>query len=235
MSNKELTDLAVTRRVMAELDRRAVEDYGIPALVLMENAGTRAFDALERLSPGRPAPVRVFCGRGNNGGDGFVVARHAHNAGHAVVVRILGERDRIRPDSEPGVNLVCLDRMGIDVRELRDEDDVEDAVGDLAPETITVDALFGTGLRGEVRGLVRTLIERLNAAPGTKLALDIPSGLDGTTGEVLGVAFRADRTVTFALPKTGLVRGSGPAVCGELTVAPISIPRREIERVTAGS
>lgn len=231
-------DPSIHPDAMSRLDRRAIEQYGIPGLILMENAALRAFDSLLELASSLPsrataADVVVFSGRGNNGGDGFAIARHAHNSGMKVSVHLLGETTRIERDSDAGVNLTILERMGIAVTEILDPDDIDAALEGCTAETIIVDAIFGTGLRGAARGLGAELIAAINESEGCKLAIDIPSGLDSSTGRATGGAVRAHRTVTFALPKHGLVVADGPGFTGDLVVAPISIPREEIEKAVA--
>lgn len=221
---------AVTPQEMGRLDRLATERYGIPSLLLMENAGQSAFRSLLdrfRLSPA--ARIYCICGRGNNGGDGFVVARHAHNAGLKTLVLVAGARSSHEGPGDAARNLEILERMGVPTLFLEDEFRLPNDVGPPDTDSILVDALLGTGLRGEVRGISREAIAWIRAAAGRKVALDIPSGLDGTTGEILGDAVRADLTVTFARPKIGLFRASGPDCAGEIDVVPISIPREELE------
>lgn len=215
---------------MGRLDRIASTRYGIPSLLLMENAGAAAFRHLASFA-GSPAgrTVHIVGGKGNNGGDGWVVARHAHNAGFDVRSYILGKRSSIDDSSDPGINLSILEKMGIAPVEILEEDAASQTISAFRLDDIIVDGLLGTGLRGAVRGLALAAIEAMNASDARVLALDIPSGLDASTGEILGSAVQADLTVTFALSKTGHHRGAGPALCGELFVEPISIPREELE------
>jgi NAD(P)H-hydrate epimerase len=214
---------------MRELDRRAVEEFGIPSLLLMENAGRGAADVAVEMARPQDGGVLVFCGRGNNGGDGFVLARHLANRGYAVTCYYAGRTAEVAPGSDSGINLGIVRRMGIRVLEHAVEADRERMARDIAWASLLVDALLGTGLQGEVREPYSTLISFLNARRAPILAIDIPSGLDCDTGAILGKAVRARRTVTFGAPKIGFSRGQGPEVTGPVTVVDISIPRKLLE------
>jgi NAD(P)H-hydrate epimerase len=220
---------------MRELDRRASEDFGIPSLLLMENAGRAAADVACEMTRPQNGCVLVFCGRGNNGGDGFVVARHLANRGFDVRCHFVGRREQVERGTDPGLNLAILERMGIRIYEHEDvahRDEMARAVGWAA---LLVDGLLGTGLSGPVREPYSTLISFLNGRRAPILSLDIPSGLDCDTGEILGKAVHATRTVTFAAPKVGFGRGQGPETTGRVTVAEISIPRKLLEELPNGA
>jgi len=215
-----------TSAEMRELDRRAIEEYGIPGIVLMENAGRSAASEVLKMLRRKGGRVVIFAGKGNNGGDGFVVARHLHNNGVSVVVYFVGECETARKgEGDAAKNLDIILKMGLDVREIKD-------VGDIPRRPnadVIVDALLGTGLSGEVREPFRTIIHRINRWGIPVLAVDTPSGLCCDTGRVLGVAVRADRTVTFACPKKGFFIGEGRRHVGRLVIADISIPRELID------
>ncbi len=211
----------VTASEMRELDRRAIADLGIPSLVLMENAGRTTFQILRREFPAPPGEVAVLAGRGNNGGDGFVVARYLANHGIPVAVFLLGERDKVRGDAR--VNLDILAHLGVTVAEILTNADLNPAIHRLAKAGLIVDALLGTGLNSPVKGLMATLVERLNHLRAPVLAVDIPTGLSADTGEVLGVALKARVTVTFGWPKLGQIVPPGRDYTGRLWVD-ISIP-----------
>ncbi len=212
----------LTREEMRAADRKAIEDYGMPGVILMENAGRGAAHcALEMLVEGRRARVSVVCGPGNNGGDGFVVARHLHNAGVSVAVRLLAPREKTTGDAL--VNLQIAEKMRLDIRH------VEPAELDFSEADLVVDAMLGTGLSGEVREPFAAAIRAINAAGKPVLAIDIPSGLDANTGRVLGGCVHATRTATFAAPKVGFIRNSGPEMAGEVTVVDIGMPRSILE------
>ena len=232
---KELGAPHLTPRKVADLDREAIEEYGIPGILLMEDAGLGAYWALnQRHRPEAPRHLRVFCGRGNNGGDGFVIARIAHNSGWRVqIATCAGAWDSAR-DTDAGRNLAIAAAMGIPIHRVETESDLQSFLDGASPEETWVDALLGTGARGEVRGVFRPAIEAIRRHEGPVIAIDIPSGLDGENGSVLGSAVRADLTLTFAVAKTGLLVGSGPELTGELVVVPISIPKEAMERALSG-
>ena len=203
----------VTREEMQEIDRRAVEEFGIPVETLMENAGRAVADAVaERISPA--CPVVAVCGRGNNGGDGFVAARLLAERGYEVEVLALGKSY----DSSTATG--------------RNWERVREAlpfVGRLKtrPMAVLVDAIFGTGLSRPVEGRERDLIREMNALDRRwfpVVAVDIPSGLDANTGKPLGAAVEASATVTMALPKAGFKSAEARRHLGELIVADIGFP-----------
>lgn len=214
----------VTAAEMRELDRQTIDEVGIPGPVLMETAGRAvAYAAWPLLGRRRGARVTIACGRGNNGGDGFVAGRYLLNLGAAPECLLLASRADITGDAL--VHLLAAERAGVPVRELG-----PDGGGGLAlavsSTDLTVDALLGTGLRGEVREPFRSGIESMNRLARQVLAVDLPSGLDADTGAVFGEAVRATATVTFGLPKAGLVQYPGAVLCGDLMVADIGIPSR---------
>jgi len=204
-----------------ELDRRAIEDFGVPGVVLMENAGRgAALLALEMLGAST-GPVVILAGRGNNGGDGFVIARHLANAGVATRTFVLAPFDKITGDA--ALNLAIIRKLGLPVTSVALEDDESPVTDALADAALVVDALLGTGTRGEVRGPFRRAIELINQARCPVLAIDIPSGLDADSGVVLGVAVNADATATFLAPKLGLTRADGPAHAGRVVLIDIGV------------
>ena len=210
----------VTAQQMRELDRRAIQERGIPGLTLMENAGRAAAEAAARLTrKSNDRPIVILCGRGNNGGDGFVAARHLRELGRRVQVFLAAARADVAGDAE--ANLRRLEEGGIEVTEVEDPQPV---VSSFCSAGLVVDALLGTGLSGRVRGLPGQLIEAVNACGLPVLAVDVPSGLDADTGEPLGLAVRAAETVTMGLPKIGLLLYPGMDYVGRLTVADIGFP-----------
>jgi NAD(P)H-hydrate epimerase len=214
---------------MRELDRRATAEFGIPSLILMENAGRGAADIACEMARPAEGGVIVFCGRGNNGGDGFVVARHLANRGYRVSCHYAGALAAVERGSDPAVNLSIVRKMGIPVFEHASEADRDAMARSVAWAALLVDALLGTGLRGVVREPYSSLISFLNARRAPILALDTPSGLDCDTGEILGKAVHAARTATFGAPKIGFSRGQGPETTGRVTVVDISLPRGLLE------
>lgn len=215
---------AATAAQSRSIDRRAIEEIGIPSLVLMENAGLAVvFSVIRRLERPEGASVAIFCGKGNNGGDGFVVARHLARWGADVRVFLAGRVEDMAGDARLQARIAA--NMGLPIAELESVDGVGEA---LAGAELAVDALLGTGARGEVTGLPGDLIDALNASAVPVVAVDVPSGLDVDTGQICGRCVRADETVTFGVLKRGLVVYPGAWVAGEITLAPISIPREAV-------
>lgn len=213
----------LTAAQMKEIDRRAIAELGIPGTVLMENAGIRVVEVLARAVEGfEAADVVVVAGKGNNGGDGFVVARHLHNMGLRPSVLLLASKDEVKGDA--AVNLSIAGNMGIPIAEVVSPEDWKHHRKALARADLIVDALFGTGLTKPVEGLQARVIGDINAAPGFKAAVDIPSGLSSDTSRVIGPAVRADLTVTLAAPKIAHVLPPSEEYIGRLFVAPIGIP-----------
>ena len=205
----------VTVSEMQELDRKAMEDIGIPSIVLMENAGRcvgeLAMDMLDSIEGKR---VAIFCGTGNNGGDGFVTARHLARKKIDVGVYIVGEKSRLKKD--PLINLRILENMGIEIKEIFAQIEKIDA-------HLVIDAIFGIGLKGEIREPVRAIIKDLNNKDIPILSIDVPSGLDADTGKVLGEAIRAAKTAAMQFPKRGFYINKGPEYAGEIVVVDIGI------------
>jgi NAD(P)H-hydrate epimerase len=213
------------REAMRLLDSTAIREYGLPALALMENAGYWAARELWQRLPDPPrARVAVLAGRGNNGGDGFVLARHLAWWGvGGVQVFLAGETRHVLDDAR--ANLDFLAAPGVPVTEV-DEGTAAGLAGELAGADWLVDAVLGTGLAGKVRGVSAKMIEAAAAVQRPVLALDTPSGLDATDGRLLGPALPATVTVTFGVPKTGFASDEGRRLVGELVVADISLPPR---------
>jgi ADP-dependent NAD(P)H-hydrate dehydratase / NAD(P)H-hydrate epimerase len=207
---------------MRELDRTTIEDYGVPGVVLMESAGRGVVEVIAGLRPLVGLRVVVLCGSGNNGGDGFVIARHLQNRGARVRIFLCADRAKIGGDA--AINLRVLEKMGGELKPLTTDEELLAAETSLIHAQVLVDALLGTGLNAEVRGQYRKVIERANRCSALKVAVDIPSGLHADSGEVLGLAFIADHTVTFGYPKLGLVTHPGAERTGELHVVDIGIP-----------
>jgi ADP-dependent NAD(P)H-hydrate dehydratase / NAD(P)H-hydrate epimerase len=218
----------LTARQMQELDRRAIEEFAVPGVVLMENAGRAVAEfGATRFTDRFPGPVLVLCGKGNNGGDGYVIARHLANRGWQVRTLVLAPRAAIAGDA--AVNLEILQRSGAAVDCVTAADELHAALEGPVPQLV-VDALFGTGLNNEVRGLYRQAIDWMNASGAPVLAVDIPSGVDADNGRILGAAVRADLTVTFACAKLGQVLHPGAGRVGELMVVDIGMPASLLEQ-----
>ncbi len=212
---------------MREIEQKAREDFGIPDLLLMENAGRAVAEAVREHLRGK-ARVSVLGGMGNNGGDGWVAARHLANAGVTVHPILLGEREKVQGTA--GTNLNILERMGYPPRQFNPEEDLAGLSAALAESALAVDAILGTGTRGTVGEWLGEAIIRTNASRLPVVAVDVPSGLCADTGRVLGQAIRANTTVTMGLPKPGLYTGEGPEWAGQVVVADISLPAGAVER-----
>ncbi len=204
---------------MRALDKTAIEKYGMTQELLMENAGMAAFSVLSEKTGIRNKRFLIFCGTGNNGGDGLVVARKIHANGGRVTVYLIG--DAARFSGAAALNLEIATRMGILIRQLESVHDIKPALQHCDG---VIDALLGTGIDREVSGRYGDVIERINSCGKRVMSLDIPSGVNGDTGQVMGVAVQADYTVTFGLPKIGNMLFPGYALCGALFVTHISFP-----------
>ena len=212
----------VTVQEIKALDRRAIGDLGIPSIVLMENAGRAVAQEVFKIVKGkRRTRVSVVCGAGNNGGDGFVAARHLLNTGVAVNIFLIGPPGALKQDA--AVNYQILKRSGSSVRQVRGADKIFTAA--LKRSSVIVDALFGVGLNRPAGEPFKSVIEAINAGRAKVVAADIPSGLDGDTGEILGACVKADVTVTFSFAKKGMFLGQGPRYCGKIVAADIGIPQ----------
>ncbi len=204
---------------MRSLDRRAVERYAIPAQILMENAGEAAYYVILRAFGVRNKHFVVFCGSGHNGGDGLVVARKLHSSGGVVRVLFLGHAEKF--DDVVGTHYEMVKRMPIEfVRVSAENLDVVEAA--LQDADAVVDAIFGTGLSREVGGIYHHVIQRINESGKPVFSIDIPSGVNGDTGQVMGIAVRAHYTITFGLPKIGSMIYPGFDFGGKLVVTHIS-------------
>lgn len=218
--------MPVSREGARELDRRAIEEWGIPSIVLMENAGRACADVVQRLAAecdGRP--VHVLCGPGNNGGDGFVIARTCRNRGLSVRLWFAAEAAVLETlSSDTRTNAYLWNEMGGETRELLNEEQLARLAAELPESAVIVDALFGTGLTRPLEGHYADVVRAVGASDARVVAVDIPSGLDADTGEVLGAAVSATETVTFIDAKHGFFAGEGPRLCGRVTVAEIGVP-----------
>ncbi|MBM4271594.1 MAG: NAD(P)H-hydrate dehydratase [Deltaproteobacteria bacterium] len=202
------------------MDRYAVEKLDIPEEILMENAGLASSFVLESEVGIKDKKFVVFCGIGNNGGDGFVVTRKIHSNGGMVKVYVLGDQEKFQGAAK--TNLDIVSKLPIDIRRIASVNN--EVRRDLLHCHGIVDAIFGTGLDREVTGLHREVIQFINASNKKVLSLDIPSGVNGDTGEVMGVAVKADSTVTYGLPKVGNMLYPGYGLCGRLYVTHLSFP-----------
>ena len=204
---------------MRFMDRYASEKLGISEEILMENAGIAAVNVLQNKIGIRDKKFVIFCGGGNNGGDGLVIARLLHSNGSRVKVFLLADSKKYQGAAK--TNMTIIARLPIEVIKLEGAAAVKK---DIAHCDVIVDAIFGTGLDRPVAGLAAEVIELVNKSKKKVLSLDIPSGINGNTGEVMGAAVKADYTVTFGLPKIGNMLYPGYEFGGELFVSHISFP-----------
>ena len=204
---------------MRKLDRTAIEEFGIEEQILMENAGLAVYTVLSREFGIAGKRFLVFCGIGNNGGDGFVVARKIHSNGGAVKIFILGDRKKFRGAAK--ANLDTVDRLPIEILQ---PESAESITMDVSHCDAIVDAIFGTGLSKDVEGMHYDIIELINRSGKPVFSVDIPSGIHGDTGRIMGTAIRAAYTVAFGLPKRGNMLYPGYELCGDLSVSHISFP-----------
>ncbi|HET6427137.1 MAG TPA: NAD(P)H-hydrate epimerase, partial [Phycisphaerae bacterium] len=212
----------LSRRQVREADRRAIDEWGVPGVVLMENAGRGAADVIQKfLAELNARTVVVVAGRGNNGGDGFVIARHLRLRGVPCTVLLVSDWKSLRGDA--ALNYEILSHVGVQVMQV-----AEDGVRHLAPNLrefdLIVDAVGGTGIVGPLRGHQATVVEQINAAGRPVVAVDIPTGLDCDTGEAPGAAVKADLTVTFHARKIGFDEPGAAEYTGRVVVADIGIP-----------
>ena len=216
-----MVSVYITPNEMREIEESA-ERLGVPRLLLMENAGKSVADFIESRFGARGKRIAVIAGTGDNGGDGFVAARHLVAYGAGVQVFLIGEKKDIRTPRALA-NLEVLERMrSVRLVRLSDEAFGEELERALSESDVLVDAIFGTGIKGELGEPHASIIERMNSSKAFKLAVDVPSGLDPSTGEICGRAVKADATITFHRAKIGL-RARADLV-GELVVANIGIP-----------
>ena len=209
----------LTRGQVRSIDRLAVERYGLPGIVLMENAARGAAEVAWEMLGGRAAPVLVLCGGGNNGGDGLAIARHLHNRACAVTIGLLVDPAKYRGDALTNWDVVRAMDLPAEPFE----------VGQLRGPALVVDAIFGTGLDRSPRDPFPAVAAAVNGSGVPVLAVDVPSGLDCETGEPPGACIAATRTVTFAAEKVGFAAAGARRWLGEVTVGDIGCPRELVE------
>lgn len=249
----------LTREQVRAVDRLAMQELGIPGVVLMENAGRNAVESILRFMQergGKPGSALIFCGGGNNGGDGYVIARHLHNQG--VRVRILAHKPINDLTGDAATHARICQNMNLDIQPTPGRGVLQHAGTEPTPPTLLIDALLGTGFTGELRPDMLGLIQHINAQrdttnPPIVVAIDLPSGLDCDTGRppppppdsspldnppttrqgVLQHAVQADLTVTFVAPKLGFTQPAAWPYLGKFEVADIGVPPELIDRVSA--
>ena len=219
----------LTAEQMRNLDATAINDYGIPGIVLMENAGLGTVVAMnQRFGSFAGKIVSIFVGPGNNGGDGFVIARHLHQQGAKPHVFMLVNPEKLKGDA--ATNLKIVRKLPIPIHILLNTEDLRSAEGRLAHSQAVVDAIFGTGLTRDISGHFADVINRINRFTCPVVSVDIPSGLNSDTGQVMGISVQARLTATYGLAKTGMVVEPGRDFAGDMEVVDITIPFEAVEQ-----
>ncbi len=214
----------VTSSQMRNIDKKTIEGIGISGLELMEKAGKGvALAAKEMLGDVKNKKVLIFCGRGNNGGDGFVVGRYLSEWGAEVEFYLTADRGEVRGDAK--TNLEKAGKMGLPITEVLEKEEVPSKI----EADLIVDALFGTGFTGEIAGYLRDIVELISSSCAPVLSVDIVSGLHADTGQFTGLCIKAQRTVTMALPKIGHFFFPGKGVSGQVSVVDIGVPPHVVE------
>lgn len=210
-----------------KLDQIAQDRFGIPGILLMEHASLGLATHIQLQAGEIGESILILCGKGNNGGDGLAAARHLFNRGYRPEVLLIGKAGDIRAGSDAAVNAeICL-KMGIPLFECDDRDTILDVLKK-RNHTVYVDAVFGTGLSSELKGIYPSLFNAINELELPFMAVDVPSGLNSDTGIPMGGAVKARKTITFAFAKEGFQKGEGPSYCGEIKVVDIGLPKEVI-------
>jgi len=223
----------VTANQMQDMDKQTIDSFGIPGVVLMENAGRGAFDMfLRKFKDLKAKKIAVIAGRGNNGGDGFVIARYLMEKGIRVNLFLLSLKEKVTGDAKVNMELAqkLCDRSNsssgtCSIVEIPDTNALKEVKGRILHHDIFIDAILGTGLNSDVRGFFKDAIELMNSSQRPIFSIDIPSGLHSDTGQPLGVAVKADATATFSFAKAGHILYPGNSYTGELEVIDIGIPK----------
>jgi NAD(P)H-hydrate epimerase len=209
------------------VDQIAMTEFAVPSVILMENAGRNATRIL--LDQGCTGPVLIACGKGNNGGDGFVMARHLDNREIPVEIFLTANPKELRGDAK--INFEIVRESGISVQRLDPENHFQNFKSALAKCDWVVDALLGTGVSGGIKGIYKTVIEEINQSKSKVLSVDIPSGMDCDTGNTLGTCIKANCTVTFVARKKGFDNPESKIHTGIVHVADIGVPRVVLNKI----
>jgi NAD(P)H-hydrate epimerase len=225
--------IALTRAQVREVDRKAIEEYEVPGVVLMENAGRNATQLISGWLP-KGGSVAIVCGRGNNGGDGFVIARHLHNAGVDVALLMACDPQRLTGDA--ATNARIAEKMSLPFVPFQTEAEIAQARAHLGRAAIIVDGVLGTGFSGDVRSPLDQVIHAINAAKADRVvAIDVPSGLDCDTGRPSNATVVAHETITFVARKAGFQAEGASAYTGNVHVADIGAPREAVQAVLSAA
>ena len=215
----------LSREQVREVDRRAIAEYGMTGLVLMENAAIGVCEVIEQITP--PAPVAILCGKGNNAGDGYAVARHLDAAGWPVHVFQLFDPAELRGDAQS--NWQINQQARIDTTLFSGTTTPEELENRLSEFALILDCMLGTGAQGNPRGILATAIVAANAVEAVRVAVDIPSGMDCDTGAIGTPCFRADHTCTFVAEKLGFTTTAAKPFLGKVKTIGIGVPRQLLD------
>lgn len=219
---------ALSREQVRSVDQLAIEHYHVPGIVLMENAGRGAAEIVNRIAPSGWAAI--LCGGGNNGGDGYVIARHLQLLGREARIFAIVTPDKLKGDAK--TNAIIAQHADIPISAIGDTDDWATQI---SGATVIVDALLGTGARGALRGNYAQTVAIANDHPGLRVAIDIPSGVDCDTGKASNPAFRAAHTITFVASKIGFQRNNADEFVGVVHEVGIGAPRKLLEQYPQGN
>jgi hydroxyethylthiazole kinase-like uncharacterized protein yjeF len=220
----------VSSSQMKQLDKIAMGEYSIPGIVLMENAGLKVFyEVLKVIEKKENKKVLVVCGRGNNGGDGFVVARHLLNAGIPVKVFLVGDPSGISGDAK--INYEILRKLNMDIEVIGDDESLQNLSREIQTCSLIVDAIFGTGIVRKIEGLIEEVIHMINESQKEVMAIDIPSGVSGEDGSIYGTAIKANKTIMIQLPKIGNINYPGAGYGGQTILKDIGIPEEAMNQI----
>jgi hydroxyethylthiazole kinase-like uncharacterized protein yjeF len=218
----------VTVKQIQKIDDLAINRYGVQSLALMETAGRLvAEEIIAQLKNNTKKHVSIFCGLGNNAGDGFVIARYLINAEIKVNIFLIGKEEGLKEDAL--VNYRVLEKMRCPINSCKII--TKKILNSIATSDVVVDAIFGVGLSRTIENPFKNVIEAINEHAKKIIAVDIPSGLNGTTGKVYGVCINANKTVTFSFAKKGFMKNEGPSKVGKVVVVDIGIPKIVKKRV----
>lgn len=222
-----MSELVLSREQSRAVDKIAIEEFGIPGIVLMENAGRNVAELLLHQNP--TGKVTILCGKGNNGGDGYVIARHLDNKGIPVSVIVIEDPDGLTGDA--ATNFAIMQKCGISWQQLNLPNGLEWFQTVLEQSDWVVDALLGTGLQGQAREPYLEVIQAVNRCERKILAVDVPSGLDSDSGPVAGATISAKITATFVALKRGLNTQDAAKFAGRVDVIDIGAPRQVLQQV----
>jgi NAD(P)H-hydrate epimerase len=213
----------VNSKIMRRVDRLATEKFGIPSLILMENAGRSTADAAEDVVKSKSVRIAIICGYGNNGGDGFVCARHLINRGYRVEVYLIGKIKNMSNDAE--INFSILIKMKTKIKRIINKRQINSAIKNFKKSQLIIDAIFGIGIKGKLDEFYCELFKKINHTKIPILSLDIPSGLDADSGKVESCAIKARHTVAMGLMKKGFLNPAAKRYLGKIFIADISLPK----------